>query len=384
MKNIFIWALCILCISCSQKDNNLFDDLTERGGFIQFVENPELRFDLETVPDFTLSADITDPNNNATNYALTLLYEDVEIENFVSISSFPNTLTITGQEIFDVLNITADSLSLASQISFLATVTTPNGVFSTLAPDFNATTNTQEGGNTSLVLLRPGEKGAMSFSITFFLPAPPKLRGTSFEEPFAAPTDGSDYTRPEEDADKEGELLNNPGERHVMHVATGTGVDDEIGFKSEFFSSGNGGFTNEEIGVTRKTDEIGGAYIDGLQGFQLEDVEGLFRLTFDRVEVVPANNPVTGVQIFVYFADTSWESADTIRIYAMVERGGTMETLELLNLAGDDIEDVAGSWNLIDSGLLDGVTAYTLIIDAEMDSGNEQIYFDRMSVYLPE
>ncbi|MGK0430535.1 MAG: hypothetical protein ACJARX_002212, partial [Psychroserpens sp.] len=33
------------------------------------------------------------------------------------------------------------------------------------------------------------------------------------------------------------------------------------------------------------------------------------------------------------------------------------------------------------TGFLNGVTAYTLIIEATIDSGNEDLYFDQMLVY---
>jgi len=352
-----------------------------RGGFIQFVELPESSFNLLKINELNLTAELVDPNNNATQYALALVYEGVQIDEFISVTSFPSTLNITGKMILDALSLTPADLSLDTEFEFVATVTTPTGVYSALTPNFNRDTNTQEGGNTANPLFSPGEKNAMIFKIRFFIPPPKKLRGTSFETPFAAPTDDADYIRTAGN-DDEGELMNNPGERHVMHVAAGNGVDDEIGFKSEFFSNGSGGFSNEEIGVTRKTEDVL-SYVDGEQGFQLEDVDGLYRLTFDRV-AIPSNLTTTGVQIQAFFRSTSWEDNDTIRIYALVERDGSTETLELLNIFGDGIDELEDKWNLVDSGFIDGVTAYTLIIDSEIDSGSEEFYFDQMLVYVPE
>lgn len=379
MKNIFKWTLCMLCISCSHTDN-LLEDVVLRGGFIQFEVLPESSFNLLEVADLTIVANITDPNNNATNYALTLIYEGVEVDNFITINSFPNSFTITGPMILDALGITAADLTIESKFDFVATVTTPTGVFSGLPSSFNFDTNTQDAGNTAQLLFVREQRDAMNFGITFFLPPPDKIRGTSFEEPMVGVSLDADYTRPEEDADRNGVLPNNPGERHVMHVATGTGVDDEIGFKTEYFRNGGGGFTSEQIGVTQKTLDVG-SYPDGIQGYQMEDIDGQLRLSFDRVEV-PAGITDSGVQVQVFFRSTGYESGDTIDIYAQIEKdGGVTETIDLLILSGDDIEAIVDRWNVIDSGYLEGIEAYTLIIDVAIDSGNEEIYFDQMLVY---
>lgn len=383
MKHIFIIALILLAVSC-QDDNNILDDELDRGGLIEFAEIPDFSpFNILDFANVSFTANVVDPNNNATSYDLTLIYNDVEVDNFLTVTSFPNSFTILGQDILDALGISSNDLAADDSFRFVATVTTTNGIFIGLPVDFNPDTNEQEGGSIAPNVFSSSPKNALDFRFTLFFPPPKKLRGTSFEEPFAAADPSEDYIRTA-DNDVEGELLNNPGQRHVMHTAVGTGLDDEIGFRSEFFSNGNGGFSNEEIGVTQKTEDVGG-YIDGIQGFQLEDVDGLFRLTFDTVNVDPVTNPQTGVQIQYFLRSTSWEDDDTLRIYAMIERAGAAtETIELLNLSGSGLNDVEGLWRVADSGFLDNITAYTLIIDAEIDSGNEEIYFDSMLVYVPE
>lgn len=382
MKKIYILSLIILGFSCSETD--VFEENFERGGLIVFSPKPaSTRISVLELDTYAFITSLEDPNNNATLYELDLIYGDITVENFVIITSFPNTLAFTAQDLLTALNITADDIDLTIPLQFVATVTTTNGVYNGLLSNFNFQTNEQEGGDSGNLLFdNPSFNQALFFEFTFFLPPPTKLRGTSFESPFATGF-GADYTRPVADAALTAELLNNPGERHVKYVATGTGVDDEIGFTTNFVNNGGDGFDSEEVGVTTSTGEVG-EFLDGTQGYQLEDVDGLLIVEFDRVEVDEVVNPSSGVQIQFFPRDTGYESGDNLTIKAIIERGANTETLELVNITGNDIEDVAGRWNLANTGFLAGVTAYTLIIEAAVDSGNEDLYFDQMLVFITE
>lgn len=385
MKNIFKWVLLLFCLSCSQENNNLFEDIALNGGYIEFTNGiPEARFNILDLPEDLINTPINDPNNNALSYKLTLVYNDTQVENFLEINAFPSDLVIKLQSVLDALSLTTEDLTSDTEFQFIANVTTPSGIFSGLNPDFNTDTNTQEGGSIGPGSLETNNDSAMTILVTFFIPPPRKIRGTSFEEAFAAADPEADYVRADgEGNDDEGELFNHDGERHVMHTAVGNGVDDEIGFRSFFFSNGGGGFSNEEIGVTQKIEDVG-SYVDGIQGFQLEDVDGLFRLLFDKVEINPTAEPLTGVRIQVFFRSTSWEDEDRIRIYAEIKKDGEIELIELLNLIGPQIDEIEDKWNVIDSGFLEDVTSYQLIIDSEIDSSSEEIYFDEMLVYGPD
>lgn len=55
-----------------------------------------------------------------------------------------------------------------------------------------------------------------------------------------------------------------------------------------------------------------------------------------------------------------------------------------MKLNGNGIDAIEDQWNTVDSGFLDKITAYTLIIDSEIDSGSEEIYFDQMLIYVPD
>lgn len=385
MKKISLFILLVLGISCSNNGEDIFDENFTRGGFIEFLTAPETTsFNVLDIQNLSFTADVIDPNSNATSYSLTMMYGDVSVVDFLTLTSFPSTMEITGQDILSALNFTsAADFDISIPLVFVATVTTPTGVFVGRTPDFDNNTNTSNGGNTAIDIFGAARPQAMNFAFTLFLPPPKKLRGTSFESPFGVAS-GSDYTRPDADADADGELLNNSGERHVMHTATGTGVDDEIGFRTEFISTGDGGFTSEEIGVTTSTNEFS-AYPEGVQGYQLEDVDGTLRLTFDRVEVDATANPASGARIQFFPRSTSWESGDSLVISILVERaGGATETIELLNISGSEINDAEDRWSVVSSGFLADISAYTMVIEANVDSGNEDLYFDEMLIFTTE
>lgn len=386
MKHIYKWFFCIFIVACSSNDNNLIDDLTVRGGYIEFEDTPEeLRFNFLKIAEFSIDSKLIDGNNNATNYSLTLIHDGNEVPDFIVVNSFPAALNINISSIVSALGINMADVNGASEFRFLASVTTPEDVYTGLNPDFNSDTNENEGGNSVPRLLQSTTKQAMDFTIRFFVPPPKKLRGTSFEEPFAAADPGADYTRADGQGEiDEGELFNHDGERHVMHIATGTGEDDEIGFRSFFIDNGGNGFVNEEIGVTQKTEDVV-SYSDGIQGFQIEDVDGLWRLVFDKVTVNSDVNTSTGVQIKFFPRDATWESGDNIHIYVEVERvGGAIEVIELMDLSGEGIEAIMGKWNTVDTGFLQDVISYTLTVDSELNQPTEEFYFDEMLVYIPE
>ncbi len=386
MKKTYILIALIFGFSCNDSED-IFEENFTLGGFAQFTEELETtRFNLLEFEEVSFTADIRDLNNNITSYALDMIYGDVVVDDFIVLNSLPGTIAFTGQEVLTALNFTAADFNVATPLQFVATVTTPDGTFSGLRPDFDINSNTATGGNTASEIFQSALRQAMDFSFTFFLPPPRKFRGTSFEEPFATGA-GEDYTRPDAEASLTSELFNNDGERHVMHTAVGNGTDDEIGFRTFFEDTGDSGFTTEEIGVTTATQTVN-AYIDGVQGYQLEDVDGLLRIVFDRVEIDPIANPSSGVRIQFFPRETGYEDDDSLVISVLVERAdGSEETIELLNVIGDrDIENggLTGQWNLVDSGFLSNISAYTLTIEATIDSGNEDIYFDEMLVYIPE
>jgi len=386
MKHIYKWLFCMLLVGCHSNDNNLLDDISIRGGFVDFEEVPEqLNFNFLNIDNFNINSRLIDSNKNIISYSLALIHDDNLIQDFIVFNSFPANLSIDIPSILSALGLTIDEIDQTDEFRFLATIITPEGTYTGETPRFNRTTNENLGGNTVPRLLENTTKQAMDFKIRFFVPPPKKLRGTSFEEPF---TNNANYTRPAAVKNVTAELLNNPNERPVMYMAKGTGIDNEIGFRTFFISTGNFagdvGFIDEPIGVTQSTTQVG-SYPDGIQGYQIEDADGLIRVVFDKVVINPSENPSSGVQIKFFPASTTWEGTDFIRIYLEIERtGGTIEVRNLMDLKAEKIENIMGKWNTVGTNFLQNVLSYTLIIDAESNQPAERFFFDEMLVFVPE
>lgn len=378
----FLLGLLFL-IGCSN-DNNTFEDITDRGGFVSFDQIPELSYSVLSLDSDMISAQLVDSNGNAEIYSLSVTYGDIVAEDIVTVTEFPYQLELSISDIIDALGLTEEDIELGSTMSFVGTVTSPNGTYSGASPDLNDN-NVNEGGDTTdrSKLYFPNQ--AMEFSISFFQPAGKTIRGTSFEEvPIGAEDDTYDRNGSN---DETLDLINGDVPPYVDYVAAGNGVDDELGFDAEYIaimdiSSSSLGFSAERIGVFSLFEDYE-AYPDGTQGFHSEDADGAIRLTFDTVEV-PEGQQNSGVSFQVYFGDTSWESLDGIHAYANITTDSGAEVLELASIYSDDIEEVAGQWYEINSGYVRGVRSYELVIQIQSGATSESFDIDNVIIYESE
>lgn len=380
MKKIYLLALLTtLGISCNEASDVLEEEF-ERGGLVVWENVPEsFALNFLDIENTSFTHNVLDPNNNIITYDLQMTYKDIVVDKFITITSFPATLHISGQAVLDALNLTADEFELVP-LRFIAFITTTNGIFSGELTNFSLETSSNHGGEAGPELLdHPSFNQAINFSLLFIIPPPEKIRGTSFEEPMVRT---GRYTRNGGPLD-EVELINTPGEADIMYTSIGTGVDNEIGFRAEFINNNSGdGFLQERIGVTDYTVDVG-VFLDGSQGYRLEDADGIIKLTFDRVSI-PENVINSGVQIQFYIPDldNDMEDEDGLNIYVLIERtGGVTETMELFSENGLFLNLIRDKWELIDTGFLSDVTAYTLFIEHNTNNNAERIYFDQMLVY---
>lgn len=386
MKHIYKYLFCfILVIGCTD-DNNLLDDIAVRGGFIQFEEAPKLSISLLDLETAKISETLIDPNNNATNYTLTLYYEGSVIENFLTVTSFPASLELSMSDFTSALGITNADIGQNTEFSLVATITTPTGVYSGFSPNYDSN-NVNQGGNTTTRLKSAGYRDAIEFDVTFFTPPGKTIKGTSFEE-VAVGAEDATYTR-NGSANEDGDLINGANPPFVDYVSTG----NEIGFNSEFvgvpdISTSSLGFTSERIGVTaalsdEATDGTLVPFPDGNQAFHMEDADGAIRITFDTVDV-PAGQEDSGISFQYFLRTTSWETLDGIIAYANITTDSGSEVLQLAHILDDDAEDVEGVWNIVNSGFLKGVRSYQLVIDIQSGHDTEDIYIDNVIVFEPE
>lgn len=373
----------LLMFGCAN-EYNTFQDITERGGYIAFTEEPNLSFNILKLDTEVFSATLFDPNENATGYTLTVMYDDVEVGNVFQTTTFPATLEFSIAEILEMFNLTTDDIGLADRITFVAKVTTPDGVFDGRSPDYDFN-NINQGGDTTDRLKYPGQHNAMEFSFSFYQPSGRKIRGTSFEEVPVGPDDAV-YVRNGAN-DETLDLVNGVDPPYVDYVAKGTGTDDEIGFDSEYIaipdiSSSSIGFSEERIGVTALLEAFS-AYPDGNQGFHAEDADGAIRITFDTVEVPEGQNN-SGISFEIFFGDTNWEELDGLYAYANITTDDDSSVLELANIFNNDVEAVAGQWLEINSGFLKGIRSYQLVIQIQSGATPESFDLDNIMVYEAE
>lgn len=195
---------------------------------------------------------------------------------------------------------------------------------------------------------------------------------TSFENAFV----GDRYTDTG-DPSVDHDLINNAGQSDVDFLADGV----EIGYDSQYFNTRNDvGLTDGDfVGATNFTGTVG-AFTDGVQGFELQDADGLMRTSFDTVSS-PLGAPGARVDfewnlmMNFFVQETGWESDDRIRIW--VDADGT--EIDILNTAGMDIDDlgIEDSWIMATVNLT-GFVDVTLHVELDSNSGSESLYLDEI------
>jgi len=125
--------------------------------------------------------------------------------------------------------------------------------------------------------------------------------------------------------------------------------------------NGSGLSDGDYFGVTSYDGAVG-SFTDGVQGFQMSDVDGMATLVFDAVE------GATGVSFDLFVDGTGWEGDDMIKI----EVGGVV----LLDTTGSDIDDDFGyleeAWTTFNGG------SGELRISLDSNSGPEAIFIDNI------
>lgn len=384
MKRFIKIVVCFLVLLGCSDDNNLLEDIAVRGGFIQFEEVPTLSLSILDYETTDVSEALIDPNNNATSYSLALYYEDMVVNDFIVLNSFPANLNISVSDIVNALGITNDDITSNTAFTFVATIVTPTGTYSGFSPDYDEN-NVNQGGDSTVRLKASGLRDAIEFDITFFTPLGKTIRGTSFEEVAVGPEDAT-YTR-NGGANETGDLINGANPPYVDYTAVGSSAEDEIGFNTEFvavdnISSSSLGFTSERIGVTTALEDVD-PFPDGTHAFHMEDADGKIRITFDTVDV-PVGQENSGVSFQYFLRTTSWETLDGIIAYANITTDDGSDVIQLIHKLDDDAEEVEGTWNTANSGYLLGVRSYELVIEIQSGHDTEDIYIDNVIVFEPE
>jgi|GEM_PF-1290887 VCBS repeat len=132
------------------------------------------------------------------------------------------------------------------------------------------------------------------------------------------------------------------------------------------------------VGVTDYSSTVG-SFSDGVQGYELQDADGLLRLTFDTVDMSALNaNTVVKFSIDAFLQETGWEADDLVKIYIQTDQG----VVTLLDSIGQDIDDmgIEGEWLSLSATLGADVTEATLIVELDSNSSSETLYIDNVAV----
>ncbi|WP_106746580.1 ExeM/NucH family extracellular endonuclease [Yoonia maritima] len=187
----------------------------------------------------------------------------------------------------------------------------------------------------------------------------------------AADTDGSVL------ADgAEVDLVNN-GQATVDSTAASDGL---LGFDLSWVNTrgGSGISDGDYIGVTDYTGDVS-QFPEGAQGYEMQDADGLLRLTFDTVDLsARADSTVVKISLDAFVNDTGWEADDLVSIYVETNLG----TVMLLDTAGADIDDlnIEGIWQSLSVTLGADVTEATLVVELDSNSSAENLYIDNVAI----
>jgi hypothetical protein len=411
-KSIYLLLIPLLFHThCSDVEDDFFDiSGTQRAPFITFDQIPDYNMDIFDPQTAVFEANLNDTGNATQQFSIHLHHtngedEEIIVENFIVVDQFPHELNIRLVDVAEALELDLSGIEANTIFGFTSTATGKDGtVYSGNVWDYEEDNlvyeeneneevirihdpgTAMQGGNLDSPLEEvDGFKSAMSFRLVTIIPPPPIYRFTSFET-VPVPATNDKYCK-KGDADETEDLTNTEGEPYVDFTATGTGPDDEIGFDSEFINNGDDGFTCEQLGVlgANVDDSNQNGWSDGEQGYYAEDLEGILKISFDRV-AIPAEHPETGIRIDAFIRDVGYESSDYLHIYVNVEKSdGSEETIDLVNADDEKMEELSEDnlWLTFDSGLMNGVSAYTLIVEYSCDSGAERLYLDYLLIYLP-
>jgi len=208
---------------------------------------------------------------------------------------------------------------------------------------------------------------------------------TSFEEPEVFPGNYTDTGDPNVAHD----LVNNTSEPLVDFTATG----GELGFNARYVpydTPGVGLTDGDAVGVTDDPPTGTDPYTNGVQGYQISDVDGNFILEFDPI----LSSKIVFFYIDLFVSETGYEGDGTVnesgsdRLHIYVREITGNGIFDIVNTTGTNINDVLiagvpieGRWFNVGIGLddFDPGTLFQLVIEVRCNSSAEAFFFDNFT-----
>ena len=253
------------------------------------------------------------------------------------------------------------------------------GAFQTLSVVLGAEVNTAQ-----LIVELDSNSGSEAIYVDNVVvrEADPEPQPFAIAQSFEDEATGAQYSNAATDgtvlpADAEVDIENVPGLATVDSTEASAG---SLGFNATWINSrGDVGLSDGDfVGVTSFTGTVG-SYTDGIQGYQISDPDGLYRLTFDDIDLT-AVGAVT-VSLDYFLQSTGYESDDLFRVFVITDQG----TQTLIDTSGQDIDDlgIEGAWTTLTADIDASVTSAQLVVEFDANSGSEAVYLDKISVATP-
>ncbi len=281
----------------------------------------------------------------------------------------------------DVDNGAVLSFSLEGDDAALFTVDAATGTVAFASgPDFEAPADADGDNVYELTLVVTDEHGA-SDSVALTVAVEDLWDPIQLTQSFELETAGGRYFA----ADTDGSTLAIGTVVDLENTADGTvdstaASDGFLGFDLSWENTrGDSGLTDGDfVGVTSFTGTVD-AFSDGEQGYELQDSDGLLRLTFDTVDLSARNeSSVVKISLDAFLQSTGWETDDLVRIYVATDLGD----ITLLDSTGSDIDDldIEDAWLTLSTTLAADVSEATLIVELDSNSASESLYIDNVAV----
>ena len=170
------------------------------------------------------------------------------------------------------------------------------------------------------------------------------------------------------------DIANNAGQSPVDSTAASAGT---LGFNASWQNTRliEGLSDGDFVGITDFSGAVG-SFTDGSQGYQFNDTDGNFILTFDAVDISTFENVNVSLDYFVPL--TGWEADDVITITVNTD----VETVTILDTTGSDIDNlgIEGTFLTGIAPISDGATTAQLIVTLDSNSGAESLYIDNIVI----
>ncbi|WP_263620100.1 ExeM/NucH family extracellular endonuclease [Salipiger thiooxidans] len=204
----------------------------------------------------------------------------------------------------------------------------------------------------------------------------------SLRQSFETEAVGAQYVSAEADGaitalGEEVDLVNVAGLASIDSTAASDGL---LGYDLSWVNTrGDTGISDGDyIGVQDFTGTVG-AYTDGTQGYELQDADGLLRMTFDAVDLTEVGEVTVALDIFLQ--ETGWESDDLVNIYVETDQG----TVALLDSTGQDIDDlgIEGAWMTLETCLGADIDSARLVVELDSNASSESLFIDNVGIFEP-